>query len=85
MDVPVYLRYLRALSLNGRATRSYVEIERVLAVCHNNECGQWTDAGCRRWCGREEWTSWPFAMLLADTNRRCERWGKMANSPPCNL
>ena len=55
---------LAALILSNRATRSAVQIERLLAVCRGNPCGGWTPAGCRP----------DFAALLADEERTCEQW-----------
>lgn len=71
-ESPVYIRYLEALSLRGVATRSLVEVERVLAVCRR--CEHWTPNGCAEWIGVTPYACWPFAQLLADAARKCERW-----------
>ena len=62
---PAYLDFLHALQLRGCATRSAVEVERLLAVCRR--CNRWDDRGCSRMSARE------FALLLADGDATCPK------------
>jgi len=59
-----YIRILHALSVSGRATRPWCEVERVLASdC--GHCPHWTLAGCSAMTPRE------FAAMLADATGHC--------------
>ena len=63
---PLYLLELAALSATGRATRSGVATEAMLADCRTCPC--WREgAGCVLF------TSHAFAVLLADGERSCDR------------
>lgn len=59
---PIYLDLLSNLSQSGRATRTYVAVESMLAACKH--CPHWSD-GCSAMTPRE------FAVMLADAERKC--------------
>ena len=59
-----YLQLHRSLSQQGRATRPWVEVERMLSECRR--CDYWTPDGCGRRTTRE------FAALLADSRGTCD-------------
>lgn len=58
-----YLELLHGLSQRGLATRSRVEVERMLCVC--SHCQHWTADGCARMTTRE------FATLLSNSQQAC--------------
>lgn len=71
---PAYLDLLSNLSQSGRATRSGVEIERMLAACSN--CPNWRDSGCTLLDARA------FSAMLANSHDRCPA-ANSANSSQC--
>ena len=61
-----YLELLHGLSQRGLATRSRVEVEKMLATCKH--CDYWTPDGCGMLTTRE------FAVLLADATKSCQEF-----------